>query len=403
MCLNKLKDFHQFFTAISSLYNFLSEADILDSKTLQFEKESFVPADVKSVVTEALNPLKRITRKSRTHLQRKTLLESDLINPKRTKIKLTKKESPVTTNKKPVRKRSKKDALLKRQQNIQKNLENDRIVRENIDMNCPICQQQLDSFTDAHIHFQSLHNRNAYFVCCEKKLSYRKNALDHINWHLNPDNYKCNECGKSYTSMKFLQNHFKNVHETNKQFQCDLCVMQTATIQQLRNHMTSHTFSGPPEFECSFCYKKYVSEDKLKLHKKSNHSLNKYMCEFCSHETKHKCTLEMHIKSAHELPNVLDRIKCDLCGHWLKDARSFRKHLRRHKDSLKEHLCPHCSKKFPYGDSLKNHVRYVHETPKTILCRYCPKSFARPRDHKEHEATHTGENLHTCPFCPQAL
>lgn len=49
---------------------------------------------------------------------------------------------------------------------------------------------------------------------------------------------------------------------------------------------------------------------------------------------------------------------------------------------------------------MRAHRKYVHAETK-LKCTLCEKEFKRPICLKEHMASHTGQILYTCAYCPK--
>lgn len=99
----------------------------------------------------------------------------------------------------------------------------------------------------------------------------------------------------------------------------------------------------------------------------------------------------------------MPKIQCKQCGVWLKHKHSFRVHMKIHEDSDKEHICNVCGRRAPNKLALKNHINYSHVREKSHKCNLCEKAFKRPLSLKEHMATHTGDILYTCSYCPKTF
>lgn len=74
-----------------------------------------------------------------------------------------------------------------------------------------------------------------------------------------------------------------------------------------------------------------------------------------------------------------DRIRCEICGHYLADLKSYNRHVKNHGTEKLDNTCSYCGKKSPNLNALKKHIKYVHEMTKSYPCRFCEKSFKRPR------------------------
>lgn len=92
-------------------------------------------------------------------------------------------------------------------------------------MKCDLCDTQFNSLKMARSHYVSEHDvPYGYIKCCGIKLRANSVVLDHIQWHINPDKYKCRLCKKETNGRPNLLKHLKS-HRilSQKQFYCNLC------------------------------------------------------------------------------------------------------------------------------------------------------------------------------------
>ncbi|XP_070496059.1 zinc finger protein OZF-like [Chironomus tepperi] len=281
----------------------------------------------------------------------------------------------------------------------------DQRIRETANMLCDLCSIPIESLRDAKSHFKHAHQMEGYLMCCNRKFRQRCRLVEHVNTHYNYS-YPCPICGKTFDSKSYLSKHLA-CHETIKEYKCDHCPKSFAKKFQVRNHLLSvHIFDNVEAiFECPIqdCFKKFVNQARLKHHIDYTHAAtNMEICEICSKTFKTKSAIEEHKKTHLRKPE--DRIKCEICGHYLGDLKSYNRHVKNHATEAQENQCSYCGKKSPNLNALKKHIRYVHEMPKNFTCKYCDKSFKRPRNLIDHEASvHTLQDLYTCTFCPRTF
>lgn len=141
----------------------------------------------------------------------------------------------------------------------------------------------------------------------------------------------------------------------------------------MRNHLLSvHVFDNvEPSFECpeESCGKKFVNQARLKHHLDYTHSTNHIeICEVCTKTFKTKNAIEEHMKTHSR--KAEDRIRCEICGHFLADLKSYNRHVKNHGTEQLDNICTYCGKKSPNLNALKKHVKYVHEMTKSYQCRF---------------------------------
>lgn len=64
-----------------------------------------------------------------------------------------------------------------------------------------------------------------------------------------------------------------------------------------------------------------------------------------------------------------DRYQCNICGHYISELKTFKRHVRNHDTEALDNTCHYCGKKSPNLNALKKHIRYVHETERVYQCR----------------------------------
>lgn len=119
-----------------------------------------------------------------------------------------------------------------------------------------------------------------------------------------------------------------------------------------------------------------------------------------------------------------ERVQCEICSAWLSNRYTLKEHMLRHKSEPRP--CPQCDKVSPNQHALLCHIREVH-TERSHKCHLCEKTFKAavalkviPNHYEffferflinhsllvcfqDHVATHTGEKMYKCSYCPEAF
>ena len=104
----------------------------------------------------------------------------------------------------------------------------------------------------------------------------------------------------SDTSLIFLRNHIKVVHEGIKKFRCELCNVAFASNKHLKKHIDG-VHKGLKEHKCDFCGKDYSSKNVLKLHIKQVHKgIKDYKCQYCDKFFGQQQILKRHVEGVHK-------------------------------------------------------------------------------------------------------
>ncbi|XP_049307758.1 zinc finger protein 665 isoform X2 [Bactrocera dorsalis] len=261
------------------------------------------------------------------------------------------------------------------------------IAKKNFKFTCCICQTSLKNFKHLKSHFREVHQTRGYVLCCGKKLPERGLLIDHIHLHEDPDYFKCKHCGKRMTERRSLDLHLQYKHAS--------CLKQHYKIKDTENQKS---------IPCLECDKTFSYDIELRKHMRLTH-LKVYakICDICGVSVKGCDALKRH--QAVHTGKMRKLIKCDLCDATLTTKYGLARHMKTmHTEEYQTpQVCPMCSKVSPSVQAHRKHVRYMHSLQKKHVCNLCDKAFKRHTDFKDHMATHTGEALYTCSFCPQTF
>lgn len=131
-------------------------------------------------------------------------------------------------------------------------------IREFFDLKCNICSSgddKFQTFKEFKKHYSSVHKTNGYLKCCGRTLHLRCNVLEHLQYHLNPDAYRCDRCGKQFADPSTLKSHIK-IHTSERSYKCDQCTKSYASAATLKQHMEyKHSTKEGESFPCDKCNK----------------------------------------------------------------------------------------------------------------------------------------------------
>lgn len=108
-------------------------------------------------------------------------------------------------------------------------------------------------------HYSEKHEEKGFVTCCQTKLIRYPVIVMHMARHLQPEAFKCDECGYVVTRPRFLESH-KQTHlpETEKPFACNECPKRFSWKGALKVHLISHQpVNERPRYICHICGKRY--------------------------------------------------------------------------------------------------------------------------------------------------
>ncbi|XP_075159011.1 uncharacterized protein LOC142232179 [Haematobia irritans] len=267
-------------------------------------------------------------------------------------------------------------------------------------LDCDLCSTTATNFNALREHFRDVHKTRCYIKCCDRKFFRRCVLMDHISLHINPEIHKCDICGKSSTTKHNLKLHKQVMHGTLNQFECEICHRQFNQKPTLDRHLLTHVI-GEKKYFCKECDKGYVLEVQLNSHIKTVHGVD-CVCDQCGRTFHGANSLKKHLMDHAGIPKR--KYPCDVCGTLLNTNNNLRRHKAAyHHDGSTAYICSLCGKVSSSENALRAHKKRVHEENKKHKCTYCDKAFKRPKDLREHVATHTGIDLYQCPHCPQTF
>lgn len=266
------------------------------------------------------------------------------------------------------------------------------------DLSCDFCEAIFVSFGEAKRHYLQLHNtRRGYIKCCKKRLRTRGHIIEHIQWHVNPETFKCEQCNKIFKNNRRLKVHsVRHEPENSRKFKCSKCSKRFQRKYLLTKHMDTVHSAIENSFECDICKSKYVVSllarpyaiypnsnhtnsltfvfrlklySSLKLHMQQIHLRQfEQICDQCGKVCISKGVLRKHKRSHDE---VNEKLECPQCSALMKNAYYLRAHiLRIHKSGPAN--CPHCPKVSPTRNALAMHIRTMH-TYKVHKCHMCDR------------------------------
>lgn len=283
---------------------------------------------------------------------------------------------------------------------------------------CRICGKKFSQRMN-RINHEFLHTKTKDYEChvCHKKFALKCYLKIHVQRHQNTpipkpgkkqrENiglkpFKCLQCGKCYSSVKYLNAH-ERLHSNPKKFVCETCGRNFHQKINLQRHILTHTDPATSRnHECKTCGKKYSRDIYLSRHIKENHTAEglakpRHHCSYCDKKFTKPCLLRIHERThTKEKPFV-----CSTCGKGFAQEGYMKIHEEIH-SSIKKHECTFCGKSFALLYYLTRHLAR-HEQVKSIPCDQCSKMFATQKALNDHMRMHTGDMPYQCDLCQKCF
>ncbi|XP_011294787.2 zinc finger protein 652-B-like [Musca domestica] len=183
-------------------------------------------------------------------------------------------------------------------------------------LKCEGCPESFPTFTQLKTHFLAQHpNQEFYMLCCGRKLKYRFRVEEHAIIHMNPKAFKCQLCGKCFTTRFTLIAHIGQLHPGAKlgpsdnddsPFKCSQCGFNCGDEATLLEHSSLHT--DEQTFHCQFCNKSFKRQTALFKHSRLYHSdkdngsnppLYFKQCKLCPKAFTYRTGLYHHVRKYH--------------------------------------------------------------------------------------------------------
>lgn len=271
------------------------------------------------------------------------------------------------------------------------------------ELECVLCNSTFGNFPLLRKHFREEHpNKKCFVTCCQRKLHHRFHIVEHIRYHIDPDTFKCKICGRVNSNSRTLTKHMKDKHTAEglqRRFECNMCPKRFTKKCSLKMHLETHETGR--DYQCSECGKGYATEQRRRIHERMVHNVDR-VCDQCGKTIHGIYALKQHLL---EHAGIQKRKwPCDQCNAELNSHSSLKRHRTvAHHDGSTVYVCSECGKIAPTETALRSHKKFVHQAVRKHKCTICDKSFKVALVLREHMATHTGEDLYSCPHCPKTF
>ncbi|XP_058454584.1 zinc finger protein 239-like [Malaya genurostris] len=204
--------------------------------------------------------------------------------------------------------------------------------------------------------------------------------------------FECSVCFKRFVSEKRLHFHQTYVYR-EKNHVCEQCTARFTCRGSLLNHMKTH---ADRTYTCETCNKSFYTSSTLQSHRLLHSDTKQFLCTEpdCSKSFLRKSDLHIHLVShSDERPFV-----CDICSSRFKSKAHLVHHGKVHTRE-KPYKCNKCEKAFGTY-SARNVHQLAHEGIHPYKCQFCDKIYQRNTKLQVHiRRIHTGERPFACDIC----
>ncbi|XP_055543418.1 zinc finger protein 91 [Wyeomyia smithii] len=149
------------------------------------------------------------------------------------------------------------------------------------------------------------------------------------------------------------------ISETNKQWECDVCLKSFTTKYFLKKHKRLHT--GEMPYSCQICGKSFTFQQSYHKHLLYHSDEKPHICTVCNRAFKELSTLHNHERiHSGEKP-----FSCETCGKCFRQRVSYLVHRRIHTNT-QPYKCTACDKSFRYKVSQRTH-KCPAQPPGTVV------------------------------------
>ncbi|CAG2112165.1 unnamed protein product [Medioppia subpectinata] len=196
--------------------------------------------------------------------------------------------------------------------------------------------------------------------------------------------YKCEECGKRFTTAHYLRVHKKIHTEDSRKYRCSWvgCDSTFRTKQRLLVHMQSH--EQLRQYPCDECDLRFNNRGSLYRHRQRHSGARPYVCDWpaCGAAYKDLSMINRH-KETHL---AVKQYVCDIegCGKGFVTKSYLYQHKNQHSLPF---VCswPACDRRYGAKDKLTDHMN-SHQGLRVVECPVegCDKTFTSKPCARQH-------------------
>lgn len=135
---------------------------------------------------------------------------------------------------------------------------------------CTLCNITLSNYTAYNLHRKLEHHKISVCSVCGKSVT-KCNMTQHIQTHLDTNDFKCSICDKAFRTKSRLTAHITATHNKKLRYKCEHCDQMFIHFNARRSH-TDRIHLNFKRFECKICPSKFFESNELKFHVMRQHT-----------------------------------------------------------------------------------------------------------------------------------
>ncbi|CAH1798147.1 unnamed protein product [Owenia fusiformis] len=278
---------------------------------------------------------------------------------------------------------------------------------------CPVCFQTFTTLKDMRKHLRISHQKNGKLKCpkCPKTFSKVPGLQGHMTKEhniLENERKVCDyhNCKFSTLDPQVFKCH-KEKHETIVSHHCEQCSKTFTSVRNLKRHILY--WHKRNTGQCKTCGKHiHGPANQIAVHEKScgPQGAKDFACDQCKFQTATLSSLNNHIFTKHGVtPEKTEVLICSICGYQTIRNSILNQHMLRKHGGERKYSCQLCNKSYLQKGELERHISYSHAEKKPFMCSICAYTAKTQQYLKQHirlQHSHPGVKPYKCAYCPHA-
>nr|XP_019539409.2 zinc finger protein Xfin [Aedes albopictus] len=233
-------------------------------------------------------------------------------------------------------------------------------VSRNLTLNCDTCSERSETFELLQRHSMMEHAKHATMVCCSVKFSDVSRFVDHIQYHLDPDLFRCDYCFQQCISRYALNKHIRTDHITNRD--SPMSASEEIELSVMRTEDVDEGPSGMLKSDASENMSTSEDEDDQDEENEHDDESESKISKHLKLTPEEKAQVQIFVKKNRKLD-------CDMCSERFTRFSDLQNHSIEKHNERETGLC--CNRKFRDYTLFVAHI-LLHLNPERFKCTECP-------------------------------